>query len=473
MRRSSSPNDMLTEGIRRLAKARTNPAALEYALLLIDAALLEHLRSIYPSASNKPNELFQNLQKDNIINAGERALLSRLHSARNMAAHGDRTSVTQREIELYATLIKTILQKTSPRKPSSRSIKDRNPIDPRPVPQPPAKDVTEATEIDRKQDTSEDVVNQQSLLATHRRTLHHYLEQRAKLGSQYAPPGVTHGIYEARQDIRRIKEVLRGWGIIVADQPDDEQSPQERMSSDVALLQDLFSPSIPTPQVNQGRYRPLQVFLCHATGDKPAIRKLYRRLQSDSIQPWLDEEDMIAGQDWAIEISKAIRSSDIVIVCLSRHSVNKVWFVQREIKYALDVAEEQPDGTVFVIPLRLEECDVPERLKRLQWINYFTDGGYEKLMRSLKARAKHLGIDTSSDNVYRFRAEVSSDVDALQRIIGFKLKRITKMYDSQFPDVVIEMRVDMTLEELRNAMRQVEDGHVMLQTVAPNDKFGS
>jgi len=68
----------------------------------------------------------------------------------------------------------------------------------------------------------QEISEQQALLATHRRTLAHYLSQQAMLGIAYAPPGVTHGIYEARDAIRHIKARLRDWAAPVEDHPDDE-----------------------------------------------------------------------------------------------------------------------------------------------------------------------------------------------------------------------------------------------------------
>jgi len=82
------------------------------------------------------------------------------------------------------------------------------------------------------------------------------------------------------------------------------------------------------PQVRQ-----LKVFLCHSSEDKPAVRQLYRQLLNESVDPWLDEEKLLPGQDWQFEIWKAVRTSDIVIVCLSRRSITKEGFVQKEIKY--------------------------------------------------------------------------------------------------------------------------------------------
>jgi hypothetical protein len=106
-------------------------------------------------------------------------------------------------------------------------------------------------------------------------------------------------------------------------------------------------------------------------------------LLDDKIQPWFDEEDILPGQDWDLAIRKAIRASDVVLVCLSRASVSKIGYLQKEIKHVLDVADEQPEGAIFLIPVRLEPCEVPERLRRWQWVDLFEEGGYPRLLRAL------------------------------------------------------------------------------------------
>jgi len=138
--------------------------------------------------------------------------------------------------------------------------------------------------------------------------------------------------------------------------------------------------------------RPLRVFLCHSSNDKPLVRELYNRLSAECIDTWLDEERILPGQDWKHEITNAVRSADVVIVCLSRGSIGKEGYIQKEIKDALDVADEKPEGTIFLIPLKLEECEVPERLRRWQWVNYFDKDGYLRLMNGLRFRAKTLDI---------------------------------------------------------------------------------
>ena len=137
---------------------------------------------------------------------------------------------------------------------------------------------------------------------------------------------------------------------------------------------------------------PLRIFLCHAHEDKDAVLKLYRRLQSDGFQPWMDKQDLVPGQDWQTEIRKAVRESQIFLACVSNRSVTKAGFVNREINFALDVAEEQPEGAIFVIPVRLEDCKVPDRLRRWHWCDYFEKDGYRTLMRAFKIRARQLGL---------------------------------------------------------------------------------
>jgi hypothetical protein len=74
--------------------------------------------------------------------------------------------------------------------------------------------------------TKEDIDRQLDLLQAHRQTLHHYLKQQAQLGQAHAPPVVTHGITEARAQIHYIKETLRGWGVMVEDDPYDKAADQ-------------------------------------------------------------------------------------------------------------------------------------------------------------------------------------------------------------------------------------------------------
>lgn len=136
--------------------------------------------------------------------------------------------------------------------------------------------------------------------------------------------------------------------------------------------------------------RPLKVFLCHAHSDQTRVRDLYNRLIKDGVDVWLDKEKLLPGQDWELEIRKEVRETDLVIVCLSKQ-FNEAGFRQKEVRLALEVAMEKPDGEVFIVPLKLEECEVIESLKKWHWVNLFEDVGYNKLTQTLSLRAGRVG----------------------------------------------------------------------------------
>jgi hypothetical protein len=52
-----------------------------------------------------------------------------------------------------------------------------------------------------REDNAEQIVQQQELLATYRRTWAGYLVQQAMHGTAYAPPVLLHGIQECRNQI--------------------------------------------------------------------------------------------------------------------------------------------------------------------------------------------------------------------------------------------------------------------------------
>ena len=122
--------------------------------------------------------------------------------------------------------------------------------------------------------------------------------------------------------------------------------------------------------------RSLKVFLCHAHSDRDNVRALYERLVENGVDAWLDKEKLLPGQDWELEIRKAVRASDVIVVCLSRQ-FNQAGFRQKEVRLALDTAMEKPDGEIFIIPARLEVCENLESLNKWHWVDLFEDNGHD------------------------------------------------------------------------------------------------
>jgi formylglycine-generating enzyme required for sulfatase activity len=136
-----------------------------------------------------------------------------------------------------------------------------------------------------------------------------------------------------------------------------------------------------------------RIFLCHASEDKTSVREIYQRLSViEGFEPWLDEEDLLPGQIWADEIPRALKASEFILVFFSRNSVAKRGYIQREMKMALDAWEEIPGNMIHTIPVRLDECELPEPFGRYRRADLFDPRGFDHLIRSLQLGLEQRGI---------------------------------------------------------------------------------
>lgn len=135
---------------------------------------------------------------------------------------------------------------------------------------------------------------------------------------------------------------------------------------------------------------PLKIFISYASADREKARKLHSFLAGQGADPWLDVENLLPGQDWKMEINKALDETDLVLLCLSRHSVSREGYVQKEMRLALDRALEIPPGEIFLIPCRFEDVELPYSLRDYQWVDLFDETGMNKLVQSLNLRANRV-----------------------------------------------------------------------------------
>jgi hypothetical protein len=160
------------------------------------------------------------------------------------------------------------------------------------------------------------------------------------------------------------------------------------------LTADKDAREVVTAPVVASARRKLRVFLCHAKEDKPAVWALHARLTKDGFDPWLDRVNLLPGEAWEAVIGKALRECDIVLICLSPVALTKRGFVQQEVRVAQSVANEYPPGVTFLIPVRLQDCELPDSIAGLHAVNLFEDEeeNYQSLVAALRKRAATLSV---------------------------------------------------------------------------------
>jgi hypothetical protein len=129
------------------------------------------------------------------------------------------------------------------------------------------------------------------------------------------------------------------------------------------------------------------VFITYAHEDSLEVEALYDALTIAGFDPWMDRRKLMPGQNWARAIEDAMGVSEFVIACFSSRSVNKKGGFQAEIRHALECAQRIPLDHVFLIPVRLDDCRVPERITReVQYVDLFPnwEAGLVKVLKMLR-----------------------------------------------------------------------------------------
>lgn len=116
------------------------------------------------------------------------------------------------------------------------------------------------------------------------------------------------------------------------------------------------------------------VFISYAREDRRKAEQVVDFLLEQGVRVWVDYRDLQPGEKWEPAIERAIPAARYFLILLSKYTLTKTGFVQKEVKTAWKVAENHPDAHIFVIPARLEECEVREtRFAELNYIDLFPD----------------------------------------------------------------------------------------------------
>lgn len=127
-----------------------------------------------------------------------------------------------------------------------------------------------------------------------------------------------------------------------------------------------------------------QIFLNYASEDRSLVSTLYQQLLAVGFKPWMDNRDIVGGKRWRANIDRTLRNAHFFLACLSTNSIEKRGVIEKEREVALEIQEIFPPDVPYFIPVRLEMCDVPQKLSIFQWIDLFEEDGFDRLCKAIE-----------------------------------------------------------------------------------------
>ena len=158
----------------------------------------------------------------------------------------------------------------------------------------------------------------------------------------------------------------------------------------------------------------MKVFLSHSKSDKPHIRRIKSDLEAHHIKCWIDEEEIPFGGSITEYIEKGLSESDVIMVFLSKNSVLSRWL---KVEWQTLFFKQINDNKIMVIPVLLEDCEIPMMLRSRKYVDFSIASEYEtnlsRLLRQLKKKFSNvsdLSSNITIDSVYQHTIEIVEEL---------------------------------------------------------------
>ena len=136
-----------------------------------------------------------------------------------------------------------------------------------------------------------------------------------------------------------------------------------------------------------------KIFFSYSRDDSEFVLGLTTKLRERGAHIWLDQLDIAPGTRWDKSVETALEESEVLLVALSKASVAS-YNVMDEVSFALEKGKQ-------VIPVLLEDCKIPFRLRRLQFADFSNnyDEGLSRLLKVLNLHDTKTTVATEPSEV--------------------------------------------------------------------------
>lgn len=211
-------------------------------------------------------------------------------------------------------------------------------------------------------------------------------------------------------------------------------------------------------------YSTPQIFISYARENKKKAEELYQVFLKAGFRPWMDIKDLLPGEKWATSIQRAIRNSDFFLALFSKDSIGKRGFLQKEFRQALDIWQEMLEEDIYFIPVRLDECEIPDRFREFQWLDLITEDDLLKLTNTISVGFDaRIGASKYSNESESVNTETSNYTDKTTKLVespdqpkAIEKKHTSILFLAANPSDTSPLMLDEEISEIDRSLRVAE-----------------
>ena len=87
---------------------------------------------------------------------------------------------------------------------------------------------------------------------------------------------------------------------------------------------------------------------------------------------------------------KAVNMSTGFVLCFSNNSINQQRFHEWEVTQAIQKAEDRFRDGIYLIPVRIDNCDIPDQIAEYKVLDWKQGENLDKLERSVREGLRRL-----------------------------------------------------------------------------------
>ncbi|MCB1824034.1 MAG: toll/interleukin-1 receptor domain-containing protein [Candidatus Competibacteraceae bacterium] len=141
--------------------------------------------------------------------------------------------------------------------------------------------------------------------------------------------------------------------------------------------------SVYVSRMRERRLRQRRVFIIYSSKDRKPAAEVVHYLRVNGYNPWFDVDEIAPGQKWEQSVMKGIGESAVALYLVSENMKSSNKFVSEELKTAMSIMRSKDESFSPVIPVRLDDAEVPQELADVHWVDLRSKDGLEQLEKGL------------------------------------------------------------------------------------------